>query len=293
MFVVVNQASCVFREFLGSGRTQLEPGIHWKLPFFHQIRTIELRECFIPVDSLSGCTKDNVPIFINGSLFYKVFDPHEACYNVLDFSGSVKQVGMSSMRAVMGQFDYDTIIRDRNGLNSALTDVIGDTIKGWGASCTRFEIGAFWPQHEAVSQQLQLQLEAERKRRENILNTQARVHTSEGEKQSAILRSEGESVSQQNAAQGEYVTAQKKADAEKYAINAATEAMVNQLEEIAKVFGGDKAQAANFILEKQRLEHLSQLARSPNKVYFSDTNTMLPRARVLSDMFGEGGGSVA
>jgi regulator of protease activity HflC (stomatin/prohibitin superfamily) len=243
-----------------------------------------LRESFIAVESLAGYTKDNVPVWISGSLFYVIDDPELACYKIQNYSGSVEAIGRSAMRAVIGQFEFDSIIRERSAINTALSQTIGNTLKDWCSTYTRFEIGMFQPQNQAVAEQLQLQLEAERKRRENELNTLARIKTAEGDKETAILKSEGELVSRTNQSEGDLILSQRQSDAEKYSIDVTTAALVKQLEAVAQLFDGNKDKAANYLLEKQRLEHLSVLAKSPNKVYFADPDSMLPKARALTDM---------
>lgn len=60
----------------------------------------------------------------------------------------------------------------------------------WGIECTRFEIQDFRPSNREVEKQLELQMQAERERRKQILDTQALVNVAEGHKQRAILESE-------------------------------------------------------------------------------------------------------
>ena len=42
---IVNQAEIAYREFLGTNRTQLNPGIHIKVPFLHKLQRVNMREC--------------------------------------------------------------------------------------------------------------------------------------------------------------------------------------------------------------------------------------------------------
>lgn len=95
------------------------------------------------------------------------------------------------MRSVLGTFSYDQVIADRNGLNQRLNAVIGDSVHAWGVECTRFEIQSFTPANREVERQLELQMEAERNRRKQLLDTQAQINVAEGHKQRVILESEG------------------------------------------------------------------------------------------------------
>lgn len=57
--------------------------------------------------------------------------------------------------------------------------------------CARFEIQTFKPHNRDVEKQLELQMQAERERRKQLLDTQALVNVAEGQKQRTILQSEG------------------------------------------------------------------------------------------------------
>jgi len=101
------------------------------------------------------------------------------------------------------------VIADRNGLNSQLNVVIGNSIQDWGVECTKFEVQSFQPANREVEvsclapspfgpysypksqRQLEIQMEAERNRRKQLLDTQAQVNVAEGHKQRVILESEG------------------------------------------------------------------------------------------------------
>ena len=133
------------------------------------------------VDNMKAYTKDNVPVHASGTIFGKIVDAEKAAYEVSDVWSSVQAVGSSYARTIIGRFEYDKIISERNLLNEELMIVIGDSISNWGVQCTRFELQDFGPMNDSVARQLEKQMEAERARRENELNTLAKVRTSEGD----------------------------------------------------------------------------------------------------------------
>ncbi len=272
-FTIINQQERAFREFLGRNRVLLDPGIHLNLPFFHKTRRVSLREIRQPIDRIVAYTKDNVPVLASGSLFHKITDPYKACYEVEKYVDAIYAVGISAMRAVIGQFEYDEIVRERTAINLSLNNNIGTSIEKWGVECTNFEVSNFEPQNSEIARQLELQMEAERKRRENELNTLAIIRTAEGTKQTNILVSEGELIKKQN-----------EANALKYSVEIETAVLAKQIEEVAKQFNGNTQQAAAFLLEKERLKHLQQMAVKNNKVYFVDSAKTLPSQLALFDL---------
>lgn len=273
--VVVDQATVAYRQLLGMNRVRLEPGLRLNLPILHDLRSVDMREGSLPVKNLNGFTKDNVPVSVSGTLFYKVNNAEKACFSVQNYLRSVQSVGESTARSIIGRFDYDEIISDRNTITQKLVETIDKSIDNWGVACTRFEIQVFEPQNAAVAKQLELQMEAERRRRENELITRASINTAEGDKRTVILKSEAESESLRNLA-----------NANKYKIETEASAMRLQLEDVAKVFGNNTEYAAKYILERIRLENMNAIATGPNnKTYFVPSAGVMPTAEVVSEMF--------
>lgn len=250
---VVNQGEFCYREFLGSNRVLLEPGLRISIPFLHKIHRVDMRECGSDVNNINAFTKDNVPVIVSGTLFYKVFDPELAWFDVSDYKKSVLAVGESATRSIIGRFEYDTIIRERNEINKELINVIGDSISSWGVKCTRFKIQEFNPQNYEIQKQLEKQLEEERKRRANELENLGKINTAETNKKQIVLESEGDLISIKN-----------KADAEKYAIEMKTKALLDQIKTLESV----GINASQFILEYKKLKNLERYHNLIIKKYF-------------------------
>lgn len=284
--VVINQKQVGYREFLGGNRVKLEPGIHLDLPIFHSVKVVDTREGSISIEEISAYTKDNVPVIVGGTLFYIIEDPEKACYGVQDYLQSVHAVGRSAMRAIVGGTDYDEFTGARNDINDNLSKNIGDGIKEWGVRCSRFEVQGFHPQNATVAKQLELQMEAERRRRENELVTQAKIRTAGGEREAAIIKSQGFLVAQENEAKAHFIMEQQKADAAKYTIDVETTAMAKQIETLGEQFDGDRIRAAQFIIELERLRNMGQIAAGPgNSTYFMQGDWTFPAASaMLGDM---------
>ncbi len=127
-----------------------------------------------------------------------------------------------------------------------------------------------------MAKQLEKQMQAERSRRENELQTQADIRTAEGAKQIAVLNSEGQLIAAKN-----------KAEALKYELSATSTGLSEQIESLSTKFGGDSVKAAEFLLEMKRLEHLQQMAMTNNKVYFMESKGLFPVAKGIVDMIKE------
>ncbi|KAH7887041.1 stomatin family protein [Phlebopus sp. FC_14] len=268
---IVPQGHEAYRLTFGRSPSRLRPGLHLNIPILHTFQLVDMRETSIPISDLTGFTSDNVPVLISGSLFFRVHDAYNACFSVNNFNENVKSIGTSAMRSVIGSFHYDAIISDRNGINDKLRSVIGASIQNWGIECTRFEVQTFKPSNREVERQLELQMEAERNRRKQLLDTQAQVNVAEGMKQKTILQSEGELQSKLNQADGEYKARVREA-----------EGFAQQIETIAQAISGKGAvvesearkKAVEFITELRRQDTFRTIAMGKgNNTYFLPPET--------------------
>ena len=119
-FTIVHQGTVGIREFLGMNKVLLKPGIHWKIPIFHLFRYIDLREDKILINKAHAYTNDNVPVTVSGNLFFRVEDSMKATYSVTKFKEALAALGQSAVRSVVGTFEYDSIIKDRQKINQEL-----------------------------------------------------------------------------------------------------------------------------------------------------------------------------
>lgn len=282
-FKIVDQEHLGYREFLGSNKVRMEPGFNINIPLIHKARIVDMRERTIGVQNVNAYTKDNVPVRVSGALFFKVKDADKALYAVSNYISSTENVGLSAIRSIIGRFEYDKITAERASINGVLRDDVNKEISEWGIMCTKFEIQNFAPDNSDVARQLELQMEAERKRRENELVTQAKIRTAEGDKQSAILQSEGLLIAAKNEADAKFILAKKKADGNKYSIDAETEALANQIETLTEKLG-DEQEASKLVIEYNRIKNLGKIANNNNNTYFFPADSILPTARVFSDL---------
>ena len=273
---VINQAEVAYREFLGRNRVKLEPGLRINLPIVHSLYRLSLKESMVSLNDQDAYTMDNVPVTVSGTVFFKIVDPEKVCFSIENPKRAVQSVGESSFRAVIGRFEYDEIIADRNKINKELLNILGETTLEWGINTTRLEIQNFGPQNSEVARRLEKQMQAERSRRENELQTQADIRSAQGAKEIEVLKSEGLLIAAKN-----------RSDAARYELEATSNGLSEQLQSVAKMFNGDTERASEYLLEMKRLDHLQKLATTNNKVYFLPNSGIFPTAKIFSDLMRE------
>ncbi|KAF5310195.1 hypothetical protein D9619_010592 [Psilocybe cf. subviscida] len=261
---------------LGRDPVKLTPGLNLNIPFYHETTVVDMRESSVNIPDLPAYTADNVPVICSGSLFYRINDSYKATFAVSEVQKNVQNIGTSAVRSVLGTFSYDEVISDRNGLNTKLNKVIGSSIANWGVECTRFEIQSFQPANSEVERQLELQMEAERNRRKQLLDTQAQINVAEGQKQRVILESEGHAT-KANEADASYKTLFRDAEARQQQSLMEASALAQQMDHIARslasnsdnVTSEDRKLALATLVELRRLEQLRAIANGQgNSTYF-------------------------
>ncbi|KAJ6617546.1 hypothetical protein B0H10DRAFT_1878265 [Mycena sp. CBHHK59/15] len=274
---IIEQGKEGWRLSLGRNPARLSPGLNINIPLYHSLQKIDLRESSISIPNLPGYTADNVPVTCSGSLFYRIVDGYKACFAISDVQNNIRNTGTSAVRSVLGHFTYDQVIGDRNELNRRLNIVIGNSIANWGVECTRFEIQSFQPANREVERQLELQMEAERNRRKQLLDTQAQINVAEGQKQRVILESEGHLAAKSNEADAAFKTVVREAEARQQQALMEASALAQQIAAVAQAVaapGGaagpsERAQALAALVELRRLEQLRAIAAGKgNATYF-------------------------
>ncbi len=105
---------------------------------------------------------------------------------------------MTSMRSELGKIVLNNVFQSRKDLNEKVRETLEETTKSWGILCDRYEILRIEPPHE-VKKSMQLQAEAERTRRKDIILSEAKkfseINIAEGRKATEILKAEAHAQS--------------------------------------------------------------------------------------------------
>ena len=132
-------------------------------------------------------------IRIDGIMFLNITDPIKASYEVEDPEYSMVQLAQTSTRAEVAKIGVDDIYKEREALNSAVMIRCGDkkglilvnddvrinlASEAWGIVCLRYEVRDI-NLPLAVHEALQMQVEAERKKRAAILGIVSKFFTRE------------------------------------------------------------------------------------------------------------------
>jgi len=274
MFVPQQEAWVVER--MGKFNKILEPGVNVLIPLLDKVKYVQsLKEIAIDIPSQSAITIDNVTLNIDGVLYLRVRDPYKASYGVEDPEFAITQLAQTTMRSEIGKITLDTLFRERDNLNAAIVIAINQASEAWGIQCMRYEIRDI-RMPSRVQEAMQMQVEAERKKRAAILESEgiktAEINVAEGRKQSKILESEAEKQQLINEAVGA---------AE--AVVAAGKARAESIEMVSKALGQTNgSNAASLAVAEKYVTAFESLARTNNTLILpantGDVSSMVAQA---------------
>jgi len=275
---IVSQAELWVIERLGKYHRTLGAGINFIIPFMDQKRSqFHTQEQIIDVPRQAVITKDNVSIQIDAVVFIRINDAKQATYEIKDLKVAIAQLAQTTLRAEIGRMELDETLSSRADLNAVLLTALDLASSTWGAKVTRVEVADI-SVPQAVQTAMELQMEAERRRR-------ATETAAEGDKNALILKAEGER--QQAFKQAEAV--ERMADASKYEKEQLAMGEQKAMELINHAMMNNK-DAASFLLAKDRIAAFAGLAASDsaNKVIVPiETSEMVGSLTAFAALLGQ------
>ena len=219
---------------------------------------IDLREQVLSFPSQPVITKDNVTIYIDAVLYYRVADPQKAAYAIQNLPFALETLTRTTLRNIVGDIELDQTLASRDMINRRMREVIEEASIGWGVDVTRVELQAIEPPRD-IQQSMELQMRAERERRAAVTNAEA-------SKRAAILEAEGVQQAQVSRAQGEAEAAVLRAKGLAEARMAMADAEAQAILKITSSL--PPGEAAMYMLGMKYLEALPQVTQGKGTTIF-------------------------
>jgi regulator of protease activity HflC (stomatin/prohibitin superfamily) len=148
-----------------------EPGLNWIVPVFESLIHVDMRVITLPVPPQKIITKDNVSVDISAVAYYKVVDAVKSIVAVQYVRDAIDQIAQTSLRNVVGKFQLDEILSERETINAEITKILDAYTEQWGVVVSTVEIKDIQLPDD-MQRAIAKQAEAEREKRAKIISAE-------------------------------------------------------------------------------------------------------------------------
>ena len=138
---------------------------------------IPLRLVTLDVPPQDVITRDNVSVKVNAVCYFKVVDANRALREVENYLYATSQLAQTTLRSIVGQFELDHILSEREKVNSKLQEILDHDTESWGIKVTKVEVKQVDIPVE-MQRAIARQAEAERERRAKVIHAEGEYQAS-------------------------------------------------------------------------------------------------------------------
>src|SRR3989344_147272 len=169
---IVNQYERAVKFRLGKYVGTLNPGFRWIIPIVDRVQKVDVRVITNDIPSQEVMTQDNVPIKVNGVVFFRVLNADKAVLEVERYGYAVSQLSQSALRDMCGKAELDAVLIKREEIGKKIREIVDKETDPWGIKITDVKIKDI-ELPENMKRAMAHQAEAERDRRAKIILAEA------------------------------------------------------------------------------------------------------------------------
>jgi len=139
---------------------------------------INLRIETLDVPPQDIITRDNVSVKVNAVCYFRVVDANLALSQVQNYTYATSQLAQTTIRSVVGQFELDEILSQRDKVNAKLQVILDTETEPWGIKVSKVEVKQV-DIPEQMQRAIAKQAEAERERRAKIIHADGEYEASQ------------------------------------------------------------------------------------------------------------------
>ncbi len=153
------------------------PGLIILIPGIEIMRRIDLRTVTMDIPSQDIITKDNVTLKVNGVVYFRVDNAEKAVIAIENYLAATEQIAQTTLRSVVGQFELDQLLSQRDVINHRLQTIIDEQTEPWGIKVSTVEVKAIDLPIE-MQRAMAKQAEAERNKRAKVISAEGEFEAS-------------------------------------------------------------------------------------------------------------------
>jgi regulator of protease activity HflC (stomatin/prohibitin superfamily) len=175
----------------GRVKEVVEPGMVYVNPLSEKLVAVNVKNQVKSLSSQEVMTLDQLPVTIEGDVFYKKIDAVRATYGVQNVEYSIDQLAMNSLRNVFGRYTLQDCLANRSQIADETLELAKSFSQEIGVQISSIQIKDIrLPQH--IRNMLASTATAEREGQATLITAEANVKAAEMMRRAAdMLNSEG------------------------------------------------------------------------------------------------------
>jgi regulator of protease activity HflC (stomatin/prohibitin superfamily) len=171
---------------LGKFRAIADPGLRLIVPVIDTPMYVDMRVQTVDISKQQAITQDNVPVLVNGVIFFRVNDPEAAALKVLNYWQAITRLAQATLRDVVGKLSLDELLSHQERLESEIARNVEVQSKAWGVHVEAIKLEDI-DVPEDLKKMMSRQASSEREKRATIIKA-------DGDRQAAAALSEAAST---------------------------------------------------------------------------------------------------
>jgi regulator of protease activity HflC (stomatin/prohibitin superfamily) len=148
--------------------------VFWPIETLYRI-PLRLETLDVPPQDI--ITRDNVSVKVNAVCYFRVVDANLALSQVQNYLYATSQLAQTTLRSLVGQFELDEILSEREKVNSRLQVILDQDTEAWGIKVAKVEVKQV-DIPENMQRAIARQAEAERERRAKVIHASGEFEAS-------------------------------------------------------------------------------------------------------------------
>lgn len=145
-----------------------DPGLRLIIPYIERMKKVDFRTITLPIPPQKIITKDNVSVDVSAVAYYRVVDAVKSIVAIEQVSSAINQIAQTTLRNIVGRFQLDEILSERDQINLEIRTVLDGHTEPWGVVASVVEIKDI-ELPENMQRAMAKQAEAEREKRSKII----------------------------------------------------------------------------------------------------------------------------
>lgn len=143
------------------------PGLFFIIPILDQAIFVDTRILTMDIPAQQVITRDNVPVSVNGVLYFKVTKVEDAIVKVQNYRVAMLQFSLTVLRDVIGEMTLDELLAERERISQQIAKSVEAQAVSWGLDVDSIKLQDI-DMPEELKKMMSRQASAEREKRATI-----------------------------------------------------------------------------------------------------------------------------